>query len=52
MFSKHLSALRLAPGESGSISNNIQEVVRLTEVSGRFLYDFQTDLYFADVLKE
>ena len=38
-----------APGGAGSIWKYLEALVRATGVSGRFAYDFQTKLHFADV---
>jgi len=49
MLLQSLGALCKAPGEAGSIWKYLEALVRPTRVSGRFAYDFRTDLHFADV---
>jgi len=49
MLLQSLKALCKAPGEAGSIWKYLEALVRATGVSGRFAYDFWTDLHCADV---
>jgi len=49
MLLQSLGAPYLAPGEPGSIWNDLRVPVRSTEVSGRFAGGFRTDIHCTDV---
>jgi len=48
MLLQSLRALCNSPRGAGSIWKYFKALVGATRVSGRFAYDFQTDLHFAD----
>jgi len=50
MLLQSLRALCLAPGGPGGIWKYLEALLRTTGVSQRFVYGFQTDLHFADVV--